>query len=95
MCIIYEMPLVYSHWHISFHSLYLDLPQSFRLLLVYYFYSHRFCHLKYGFTTPLQWYLYPVVGDGHVSSSRPESLANGSIATSRVSQARQIKRVVT
>lgn len=32
--------------------------------------------------------------EGHVSSSTPESLANGSIATNRVSQARQIKRVV-
>ena len=56
----------------------------------------RFCHLmKYGFTSPLQWYLHPVMVEGHVSSSRPESLANSCIATSRVSQARQIKKVVT
>jgi hypothetical protein len=44
---------------------------------------------------PLRWYLHLVVVEGLVSSSNPESYAGGSFATSRVSQARQVKRVGT
>jgi hypothetical protein len=42
-----------------------------------------------------RWYLHLVVVEGLVSSSNPESYAGGSIATSRVSHARQVKRLGT
>jgi hypothetical protein len=47
------------------------------------------------YLVPLYRYLHLAMVEGLVSSSDPESKAGGSIATSRVSQAGEIKRVGT